>query len=69
MRRPMLILASASPRRRQLLQQLGLEFEVRPQSCRETSQARDPADYVMDVAWQKARAAQSQAGQIGRAHV
>lgn len=58
----MLILASASPRRRQLLQQLGLEFEVRPQSCRETSQARDPADYVMDVAWQKARAAQSQAG-------
>lgn len=58
----MLILASASPRRRQLLRQLGLEFEVRPQSCREASQARDPADYVLDIALQKARAAQAQAG-------
>lgn len=57
----MLILASASPRRRQLLQQLGLEFEVRPQSCRETSRAQNPADYVLEIALQKARAAQAQA--------
>ena len=58
----MLILASASPRRRQLLQMLGLEFEARPQLCREQSQSRDPADYVTDIALQKAQSAQAQAG-------
>ena len=58
----MLILASASPRRRQLLQMLGLEFEARPQPCREQSQSRDPADYVTDIALQKAQSAQAQAG-------
>lgn len=58
----MLILASASPRRRQLLQMLGLEFETRPQPCQEQSQSRDPADYVTDIALQKARSARAQAG-------
>ncbi len=58
----MLILASASPRRRQLLQMLGLEFEARPQLYREQSQSRDPADYVTDIALQKAQSAQAQAG-------
>lgn len=58
----MLILASASPRRRQLLQTLGLEFEVRPQPCQEQSQSRNPADYVMDIALQKAQSARAQAG-------
>lgn len=58
----MLILASASPRRRQLLEQLGVEFEVRPQNGRESSQLQNPADYVADIAWQKAKAAQAQAG-------
>ena len=58
----MLILASASPRRRQLLQMLGLEFEARPQLWGEQSQSRDPADYVTDIALQKAQSAQAQAG-------
>ena len=36
----MLILASASPRRRQLLRGLGLAFDVRPQNCEEMSTPR-----------------------------
>lgn len=58
----MLILASASPRRRQLLQMLGLSFEARPQPCREQSQSRDPAAYVTEIALQKAQSARAQAG-------
>lgn len=58
----MLILASASPRRRQLLQSLGLEFEVRPQNCAERSTAADPVDYVREIALQKAKSAQRTAG-------
>ncbi len=54
----MLILASASPRRRQLLASLGLEFEARPQDCAEHSTAPDPADYVVEIAMQKALSAQ-----------
>ena len=41
----MLILASASPRRRQLLQGLGLSFDVRPQNCEEVSDAA-PVSYT-----------------------
>lgn len=49
------ILASASPRRKELLRQMGLEFEVMP-ACggEETDEAR-PADIVMDLAGKKAR--------------
>lgn len=57
----MLILASASPRRRQLLASLGLEFEVRPQDCPEHSDAADPAEYVTDIARQKAASAKRSA--------
>lgn len=59
----MLILASASPRRRQLLRGLGLSFDVRPQNCREASAAVLPQDYVTDIALQKARSALEGAGQ------
>ena len=59
----MLILASASPRRRQLLQGLGLSFDVRPQNCEEMSNAALPQDYVTQIALQKARSALTGAGE------
>ncbi len=52
-----LVLASQSPRRRELLQQLGLAFEVRPANTDEAVLAGEPArDYVLRVAREKARA-------------
>lgn len=53
----MIILASASPRRRELLSQLGLDFEVRAQDCEEFSESHDPAEYVVDIAREKAKSA------------
>ncbi len=53
-----LTLASRSPRRRELLEQLGLCLEVRPADTDETPfPAEPPADYVRRVAREKARAA------------
>ncbi|MGE5626003.1 MAG: Maf family protein [Bacillota bacterium] len=52
------ILASASPRRRQLLEQLGLRFEVRAAEVDETPRAGEAAeDYVLRVACLKAETA------------
>ena len=52
---PGLVLASASPRRRQILAQLGIQFEVaRPQVVEET--AGDPDDVAMGNADRKAAA-------------
>jgi septum formation protein len=49
-------LASASPRRQELLRQLGLQFEVMPSNILEAPHAREtPADYVVRVARDKAR--------------
>ena len=39
-----IILASASPRRKDLLEQIGLTFEVIPSTCEEVSHAEHPAD-------------------------
>lgn len=51
-------LASASPRRRQLLQQLGLRFEVLPADVDETRRAGEaPADYALRLAVAKAETA------------
>ncbi|MGE5241224.1 MAG: Maf family protein [Bacteroidota bacterium] len=51
----MLYLASASPRRRELLSQLGLEFEAVPSNILEERQAAEsPAEYVTRVARDKA---------------
>jgi septum formation protein len=50
-----LILASASPRRRELLQQLGVDFRCEPADIDETRlPAEKPADYVMRMAREKA---------------
>lgn len=52
-----LVLASGSPRRRELLQGLGLEFEVRPADIDETPFAGEVAgSYVLRLAEGKARA-------------
>jgi septum formation protein len=52
------VLASASPRRRALLAELGLEFEVRPSDVDESVlPGEEPAAYVRRLAVAKARAA------------
>jgi septum formation protein len=54
---PRLILASASPRRRELLAQVGLEFDVIPAHIDETRRpGEDPAVYVRRLALEKALA-------------
>lgn len=53
---PVLILASRSPRRRELLEQLGLRFEVAPAAIDETPLAGEvPRDLALRVALAKAR--------------
>ncbi len=53
----MLILASASPRRRELLTQAGFSFEVYPAHIpEEPLENEDPADYVTRLAREKAEA-------------
>ncbi len=52
-----LVLASQSPRRRELLTQLGVPHEVRPANTDESVLPGEPArDYVLRVAREKARA-------------
>lgn len=48
------ILASASPRRKELLEQIGMEFEVRVSEAEEVTEATEPAEYVMDLSFLKA---------------
>lgn len=56
--RPTLVLASGSPRRRELLGRLGVAFEVRPADVDETPAAGEaPADLVRRLAVAKAEAA------------
>jgi septum formation protein len=53
----MLVLASASPRRRELLAQAGFTFEVRPADVDETLRpGEDPIAYVVRLAREKAQA-------------
>lgn len=55
----MYVLASASPRRRELLQMILPEFIVRPAECDETCEIQDPHSLVMELARRKCRAAVS----------
>ncbi len=48
------ILASASPRRKELLEQIGMKFEVRVSEAEEITQATEPAEYVMELSFLKA---------------
>ncbi len=56
-----LILASASPRRRQLLTEAGFEFEVDPSQIEEPEPTGpvDPSAYVAELSWRKAHAVAS----------
>lgn len=49
------ILASASPRRRELLTQLGVDFEVRPSKGEEVVTKTMPQEVVQELACQKAK--------------
>lgn len=57
---PPLVLASASPQRRRLLERLGLSFTVRPTHVAELERG-DPAEVAVENALRKARAARSSA--------
>ena len=48
------ILASASPRRKELLEQIGMKFEVRVSEAEEITEATQPAEYVMELSFLKA---------------
>ena len=47
-----LILASASPRRRELLSQIGYEFEVRTSDAEEITTEKEPASVVEELSRQ-----------------
>ena len=49
-----LILASASPRRKELMQLLDYEFEVCPSGCEEVCASHDPETYVKELSKAKA---------------
>ena len=51
-----IILASASPRRRELLGQIGLKFEIRVSDVEEAVTATEPAKVVEELSHQKAKA-------------
>ena len=51
-----IILASASPRRRELLEQIGLEFEIKISNVEEKSTATTPWQLVEELSFQKAEA-------------
>jgi septum formation protein len=54
------VLASASPRRAKLLQQMGVEFEIKPVDIDETPLNNEaPAQYVKRLAMHKAQAARA----------
>lgn len=48
------VLASASPRRRELLAQLGIKADIRPSHVEEEIRAKKPEQIVMELSWQKA---------------
>lgn len=64
----MIYLASASPRRQELLRQLGIAFEVMPSNLvEEVLPGEAPVDYVVHVARDKARRVAGQLRAQGRA--
>ena len=63
-----IILASASPRRRELLEQIGLNFEVCPAKGEEIIIKKEPKEVVMELAAQKAREVASMLKTYGDEH-
>lgn len=50
-----IVLASQSPRRRELLEQLGLEFTIQPSTVEEKVTSEDPVEVVRELSRQKAQ--------------
>ena len=61
-----IILASASPRRRELLSQIGIEYEVIPSKKEEVVTSKVPSEIVMELARQKAEDIVMQLGLPGK---
>ena len=59
-----IILASASPRRRELLTQIGLKFEIIPSHKEERMQGNSPAQVVMGLSMDKAEDIFTQIGGV-----
>jgi len=57
-----IILASASPRRKEILAQAGLSFEVICADCEECSSHTEPTQYVQEIARRKADAVAEKCG-------
>ncbi len=49
-----IILASGSPRRKELLQRIGIPFRVMKSECEEITTKKEPCDVVMELSQQKA---------------
>jgi septum formation protein len=63
-KKPSLILASSSPRRRDLLLQIGVDFTVSPADVNESVLSGElPEDYAVRVSLDKARVASGKAGE------
>ncbi len=63
-----IVLASASPRRREILEKMGLEFEVCPSDKEETVISDDPAELCQALSRQKALDVASQIRAYNEAH-
>lgn len=50
-----IVLASASPRRKEILEQIGLEFDIIPSTCSEVITKEIPKEIVEELACQKAQ--------------
>ena len=48
-----IILASGSPRRKELLQRIGIPFRVVKSECEEITTKKEPCDVVMELSQQK----------------
>lgn len=62
-----MILASASPRRRELLTQIGFDFTVMPSDVEENPESTLPQDVVIELSKQKAGDVWGKIGEDGRA--
>ena len=63
-----IILASASPRRKELLEQIGLEFEIIPAKGEEVITKTKPEEVVMELSRQKALEVAGMVSQYGVLH-
>ena len=59
----LIILASSSPRRRELLEKAGVHFQVMPSQEEEHIEKKEPAQIVENLSWQKAASVASKTGQ------